>query len=110
VAIADGYRAPEVSAPALLEGSEKLVRAYAERTRRSLDHVRDFLDCIRSRRETIANPVVMHRSMSTVHAANICMWMRRDLRYDPAKEQFLADADANRLLSRPLRKPWTLPT
>jgi predicted dehydrogenase len=110
VSIADGYRAPEASAPAVLEGSAKLVRAYADRTGRSLDHVRDFLDCVRSRRATVANPEVMHRSMSTVHAANICMWMRRDLRYDPAKEQFLADAEANRLLSRALRKPWTLPT
>ncbi len=108
VAIADGYRAPEVSAPALLAGSEKLVRAYAERTGRSLDHVRDFLDCVRSRRATVANPEVMHRSMSTVHAANICMWLRRDVRYDPVKEQFIGDAEANRLLSRVLRKPWTL--
>src|SRR5262249_21788902 len=103
------YRAPEVSAPALLAGSEKLVRAYTERTRRPMSHVRDFFDCVRSRRPTVANPEVMHRSMTTVHAANICMWLRRDLRYHPAKEQFIGDGEANRLLARAMRKPWTLP-
>ena len=33
----------------------------------------------------------MHHSMSTVHGANICMWLKRDLRFDPAKEQFVND-------------------
>jgi GFO/IDH/MocA oxidoreductase family protein len=50
----------------------------------------------------------MHRSMSTVHAANICMWLKRDLRYDPLKERFLDDAEANKLLARVIRKPWSL--
>jgi predicted dehydrogenase len=108
VAIADGYRAPEVSAPALLEGSDKLVRAYQERTGRPMNHVRDFLDGVKSRRPTVANPEVMYRSMSTVHAANICMWLRRDLHYDPVKELFVGDAEANRLLARVIRKPWSL--
>jgi hypothetical protein len=70
--------------------------------------VRDFLDCVKSRRPTVAHPGVMHRSMSTVHAANISMWLKRDLRYDPAKEQFLDDDEANGLLARVLRKPWSL--
>jgi predicted dehydrogenase len=108
VAVADDYRAPEVSAPALLAGSDKLVRDYAQRTGRPMSHVRDFLDCVRSRRQTVANPEVMHRSMTTVHAANICMWLRHEVRYDPAKEQFVNDAAANRLLARALRKPWSV--
>ncbi len=45
--------------------------------------------------------------MSTVHGANICMWLKRDLRFDPAKEQFVNDDDANRLLSRAMREPYT---
>jgi predicted dehydrogenase len=108
VAVADGYKAPEVSKAALLEGSEKLVRDYVERTGRAMNHVREFFDCVKSRRPTVANPEVMHRSMSTVHAANICMWLKRDLRYDPAREQFVDDAEANKLLARAVRRPWSL--
>ena len=37
----------------------------------------------------MASPDVMHHSMSTVHAANICMWLKRDLKYDPIKEEFI---------------------
>jgi len=109
VAIADGYKEPEVSSPALLADAEKLVAAYVERTGHPMNHVRDFFDCVKSRRATVANPEVMHHSMTTVHAANICMWLKRDLRYDPVKEQFADDAEANKLLARVIRKPWSLP-
>jgi hypothetical protein len=70
--------------------------------------MRNFLDCVKSRRLTVANPVVMHRSMTTVHAANICMWLGRDLEYDPVKEEFVNDEEANRLRSRAMREPWTI--
>jgi hypothetical protein len=46
--------------------------------------------------------------MSTVHAANICMWLRRDLKYDPAKEEFPNDPAANRFRSRTQRGPWVM--
>lgn len=106
VAIADGYARPEVSSPSLLSDSSKLVKDYMARTQRPMSHVRDYFNCIKSRRLTVANPVMMHRSMSTVHAANICMWLKRDMKYDPAKEEFINDADANRLRSRAMREPW----
>ncbi len=106
VAIADGYARPEVSSPSLLADSAKLVRDYMTRTQRPMSHVRDFFNCIKSRRLTVANPVMMHRSMSTVHAANICMWLKRDMKYDPLKEEFISDPEANRLRSRAMREPW----
>jgi hypothetical protein len=56
----------------------------------------------------VANPEVMYRSMTTVHAANICMWLKRSLKYDPAKAEFIDDAEANRLRSRAMREPWIL--
>jgi hypothetical protein len=46
--------------------------------------------------------------MATVHAANICMWLKRDMRYDPVKEEFIGDAEANRLRSRAMREPWII--
>ncbi len=108
VAIADGYSKPEVSNPAFLADYRKLVNDYICRTGRPMNHVRNLFDCIKSRRLTAANPEVMHRSMSTVHAANICMWLKRDMTYDPVKEEFVNDAEANRLRSRAMREPWII--
>ncbi len=107
VSCADGYEKPEVSNPAMLADFDKIVADYVERTGHPMNHVRDFFDCIRSRKPTVANPEVMFHSMSTVHAANICMWLRRNMTYDPAKQEF-ADADANGFRSRPMREPWVI--
>ncbi|MHC4171919.1 MAG: Gfo/Idh/MocA family protein [Planctomycetota bacterium] len=108
VAVADGYSKPDVSSPAMLADFRKLVYDYMARTQRPMSHVRDLFDCVKSRRQTVANAEMMHRSMSTVHAANICMWLKRDLRYDPVKEEFINDAEANRLRSRAMREPWII--
>jgi predicted dehydrogenase len=108
VASADGYSKPDVSSPAMLSDFRKIVNDYKERTGRALNHVRNFFDCVRSREWTVANPEVMHYSMGTVHGANICMWLKRDLKYDPAKEEFINDAEANRLRSRAMRAPWII--
>ncbi len=106
VSIADGYSRPEVSNPRLLDDFNQIVGDYMTRTQRPMSHVRNFFDCIKSRRLTVAHPVVMHRTMSTVHAANICMWLKRNLKYDPAKEEFVNDVEANRLRSRAMREPY----
>jgi hypothetical protein len=108
VSIADGYSVPDVSAPSLLSDSRKLVRDYLERNQRPLGHMRDFLNCIRTRRLTVSNPEVAHRSMSTCHVINISMLLKRNLKWDPAKEEFVGDADANRMRSRALREPWRI--
>ena len=105
-AAADGYSKPDVSSPALLGEFRKVISEYVARTGRSLNHMRNFLDCVKSRQPTVANPSVMHYSMTTVHAANICMWLKRDVKYDPVKEEFLNDDEANRLRSRAMREPY----
>ena len=107
-AAADGYSRPDVSSPAMLGLVKQVVGEYVARTGRSLDHMRNFLDCVRSRDLTVANPEVMYRSMSTVHAANICMWLGRSLKFDPAKAEFVNDPEANRFRSRAMREPWTI--
>jgi predicted dehydrogenase len=94
------------SSPALLGQTTKVLGEYTARTQRPLNHARDFFDCIKSRRPTVANPQTMHGAMTTVHAANICMWLKRNLRYDPVKEEFVNDPEANRLRSRAMREPW----
>jgi predicted dehydrogenase len=102
----DGHDYSRASSHALLANLPKVVAEYTARTQHPMNHARDFLDCVKSRRPTVANPQVMHRSMTTVHAANICMWLKRNLKYDPVKEEFINDAEANRLRSRAMRAPW----
>jgi len=106
VSVADGYSRPEVSNPVLMADFNKIVGDYMARTQRPMSHVRDLFNCVKSRRLTVANPVVMHRTMSTVHASNICMWLKRDLKFDPSKEEFIGDVEANRLRSRAMRDPY----
>ena len=107
-ATADGYSRPDVSSPAMLNDLTKVVRDYTARTQRPTSHMRDFLNCVKSRRPTVANPEVMHHSMTAVHAANITMWLKRSTRYDPVNEVFIDDPEANRLRSRAMREPWII--
>jgi hypothetical protein len=105
---ADGYSQPDVSSPDLLREYDTVVGEYVIKTGRSLDHMRNFLDCVKTREETVANPSVMHHAMSTVHCANICMWLGRDMDYDPEAESFINDDEANRLRARAQREPWAI--
>ena len=105
-AAADGYAKPDVSSPAMLREYQKVLADYTARTQRPLNHVRDFLDCVRSRRSTVAGPEVMHRSMSICLAADICEQLKRNLKLDLLKTEFVGDAEANRLRSRAMRAPW----
>lgn len=98
----------QVRPQSLMNDYNKIVADYRARTGRRGDHMRDYLDCIKSRRETAGTPELAHRSMAVVHAANICMWLKRDLKYDPVKEEFINDEAANRLRSRAEREPWII--
>jgi predicted dehydrogenase len=69
-------------------------------------HSRNFLDCIRTRKPTAANPDVMRRSHIACHAAAIAWVLRRKLKLDPLKEVFLDDEEANLMRSRPARQ-WS---
>ena len=106
VAAADDYSGPDVSSPALLREYKKVLSDYTARTQRQLNHVRDFFDCIRSRRLTVANPDVMLRSMSICLAADICEQLKRNLKFDLRTAEFVGDPEANRLRSRAMRAPY----
>jgi len=108
VATADGYERPDVSTPSLLWDFRKLVNDHIARTGHPIGHLRDFLDGIRLRRRCIAHEEVAHRTMSTNLVMDICMDLKRSMKWDPAKEEFVGDAEANRLRSRALRAPWSL--
>ena len=73
---------------------------------RSDNHYRNFIDCVLSRKETIAPIEQAHRSITIAHLGNISLRLGRDLRWDPVAEKVLGDDAANQMLSRPMRKPW----
>lgn len=105
-AAADGYSRPDVSSPAMLTEFKKVVREYTTSTQRSMNHMRDFLNCVKSRRTTVANPEVMYNSMIINLAADICEQLQRNLKFDLHKAQFIGDTDANRMCHRASREPW----
>lgn len=74
----------------------------------SNDHVRNFLDCVKSRRNTVCPIDVAVRSDTICYLSDIVMRTGRKLRWDPQKERFNGDDDANRMLERALREPWRL--
>ena len=105
---ADGYAGPDASSPAMLREFKKVVADYVGRTQRPMNHVRDFFDCVRSRRPTVAGPEIMFRSMSICLAADICEQLKRNLKFDLAKAEFVNDPEANRLRSRAMRPPYMI--
>ncbi len=105
-AAADGYPEPDVSSPTLMREYTKVLADYTARTRRPLSHVRDFLECIKSREQPVANPEVMYRSMKICLAADICEQVRRNLKFDLNNAEFVGDTEANRLRSRAMREPF----
>jgi predicted dehydrogenase len=73
----------------------------------SSQHMRNWLDCVRERRQAICPAEVGHRTASVCHLANIGYQLRRPLHWDPVKEQFRKDPEANKLVSRQPRAPWS---
>jgi len=74
----------------------------------SNDHKRNFLDCIKSRKDTICTAEIGHRTSSVCHLGNIAMQLGRKLKWDPKAERFIDDPAANNMLTRAMRAPWRL--
>ncbi len=74
----------------------------------SRDHHQNFIDCIKSRDETVSPAEIAHRSTTACHLTNICLWLERKINWDPKKERFVNDPEADQFISRKMRKPWHL--
>jgi len=72
----------------------------------SKDHQQNFIDCVKSRKETIAPAEIAHRSISVALIGEIAILTGKKLQWDLVNEQFIGNTAANRLLFRPYRKPW----
>ena len=73
----------------------------------SNDHKGNFFECVRTRKQPICTAEVGHRSASVCHLGAISTRLARPLKWDPQKEQFVGDSEANQWLAREQRKPWT---
>jgi predicted dehydrogenase len=75
---------------------------------RTAEHIKNWIDCIRSRQIPIGDIELGHRAASMCHLGNIARWTGRKLTWDPDKEIFPDDPEANKYLQRPMRDPWKL--
>jgi len=71
-------------------------------------HQQNFLDCVKTRSRTVAPVEVAVRSDTLCQLSDIATRLGRKLRWDPDKEVFINDDEANRMLNRPMRSPWHL--
>lgn len=72
-------------------------------------HVRNFLDCLKTREKPVGDIETGHRSTATCLIGNIALRTGEKLQWDGAKEQFTNSTRANEMLRREYRQPWTLP-
>jgi predicted dehydrogenase len=77
---------------------------------KSDDHTGNFIECVRSRKETIAPAEIAHRSISIGLLGEIAMTTGQKIQWDPAKEEIIGNPVASRLIARPYRQPWIAPT
>lgn len=93
----------ETSSPELLVGKRAKIPGYPANF-----HVRNFLDCVKSRAQPRSNAEAACHAHITCHAANIALALGRKLAFDPVKCEFPDDPEANRFRSEALREPWRL--
>ena len=92
---------PESIAKTVLQTSDQ--KLYV-----STDHQQNWIDCIKNNTVPICDVETGHRTSSVCCVANIAYWLNRPLTWDPEKEKFKKDKEANRLVKTSLRAPWKL--
>ena len=83
---------------------EMVLKLYKGKPLRS--HMSNFFDCIEDRTDPISDVYSHHRIMTSCHLCNINLMLGRDLKWDPEKEEFIGDDDANQLMKRESRKDY----
>lgn len=94
----------ELSSPELTRGIERQQSPWKVMK----PHIRNFLDCVRSRQEPVTGVEVAQAAHTIAHAANLCLRLERPLRWNPENESFAGDDEANRMRARSMRVPWRI--
>ena len=69
----------------------------------------DFFKCVRERKKFGLDEVKAHRSTTMGNISKIALRLNRSLDFDPVKQEFVNDEEANSYIYQPMRGPWTLP-
>ena len=93
----------EIHLPRSNPAREENVRKHID-----ADHVRNFLDAVKSRQDPIEPVEVGHSTASLCILGNIAQILKRKFTWDPVAERSPDDEEVNRMLSRPMREPWVL--
>ncbi len=95
----------EASSPSLLKIQTK---SSDKKLYESNNHYKNFIDCVKSRNKTISTVEVAVQSDIISHLGDITIRLNRKIKWDPEKEMVVNDAEAQRMLDRPMRSPWRL--
>ena len=85
-----------------IKGREKTLRGLPD----NAPQEGDFYDCVRPRRPFALNEANGHRSCTLINLGTTAVRLGRNLRYDPVKQEFVDDPEANRMVFQPMRGPW----
>lgn len=84
----------------------KIIGDTEKHVYKSENHYKDFLNAMRSRSKPICDVEVGHRTATVCNLGNIAYQLKRPLKWNPKKEKFKNDAEANALLGRPMLNEW----
>ncbi|MEZ6063094.1 MAG: Gfo/Idh/MocA family oxidoreductase [Planctomycetaceae bacterium] len=84
--------------------NDKIVEIYGGEP---TGHMQNFFNCIESRKDPVSDVYTHHRTMTSCHLCNITLMLGRDLNWDPDKEEFIGDEQANALMTRPSRPGYS---
>jgi predicted dehydrogenase len=107
----DGFQVvPEIWRPTKKNNTPAMEPLAVKGDGKAMDglHIRNFLDCVKSRQRPVADVEEGHLTAIVCHLGNIATRLGRSLKWDADKEEFIGDKEANQMLSRPYRKPWKL--
>jgi predicted dehydrogenase len=72
-------------------------------------HVKNFIDCVKSRQQPVENLALGHHVSTVAHLGNVALRAGRTIKWDAKKERVIDDKEANKLITVEYRKPWKLP-
>ncbi len=75
---------------------------------KSDDHYDDFLQAMKTRKQPLSTVEIGHRTVSLCHIVNLCYEFNRKLTWNPQKEEFFMDDEANKRRSNPIRAPYCI--
>jgi hypothetical protein len=86
----------------------KIIGDAQKHVYKSENHYKDFLNAIRTRTKPICDVEIGHRTATVCNIGNIAYQVKRPLKWDPKKEKFKNDAEANALLGRSMLNEWAI--